>query len=416
MGGAQLSIADDVYAPFWNPAGLKNKRQIGSTFATLQGEVNYTYLGYVHPFDFGPVGFSYLSTGINGFISTSLDGVGHPVSNGSEFGFGNTALLVTYAENMQKFVQRVSLISGFYQPWMAEVSLGGTFKYLSQTLDTGSSSGFGVDVGFQYKMDPKLSLSGVVYNFLPPNLVWNTGAIDALPIKVKAGAGYQYSRDLLFVADVDLIGYKEGGIYLGTQYQVVPQCLLRAGYNKNVLTFGVGVIYQQFNCDFAYEQASTSYQEASTRLSIGYSFESGSTQQKAVSPVQPKIEQVTYETPAPILEKEDSEESQQLIREITPLMLDEIVEDSIEHEQTKPQILPDLADEVITVKKARYGITGTVLNTKTLLINGQKTPFSSSGSFAKDIILKPGLNVIVIKAYSQSKEFVKVTREIKLIK
>jgi hypothetical protein len=63
MGGAQVAVANNAYAAYWNPAGIQGKLEMTSTFATLFNVVKYNYFGFTCPSKFGRVAFSYISAG-----------------------------------------------------------------------------------------------------------------------------------------------------------------------------------------------------------------------------------------------------------------------------------------------------------------------------------------------------------------
>ena len=422
MGGAQTAVVKDHTAPFWNPAGIKNNQQIGSTFATLMGDVNYSYFGYVHPFDFGPVGFAFINVGVDGFKYATLTGT-TPALSGGEFGFKSNAIMVSYAENLGKLLSTFSFTSGLSQSWMTNTKIGGTFKLLSQSLDKSSSFGYGLDLGLQHQYSAKLSIGGVAYNLFPTNLVWSTGAVENVPIRIKLGAGYQYDEQLLLVADYDLLGYKEAAIYLGAQYQLNQYFCLRGGYQKNALAAGVGLMYQGFNFDMAYTQAATSYLEAATRLSLGYTFPV-KTNAKAteVKTVLQKTEQAIAKAETPKLKSIESKKQTIVKADEAPVvtvkeLTTEIPPAAEKAFETEPKavipiLIPDLAAEEVTVRSAKFIVSGYAYDTKTLLINGKKTDLTVNGKYSRTIVLKPGVNIIPIKAYSETKDMVKIVKKI----
>lgn len=61
IGGAFVSVANDVSCIYWNPAGLiqlKN-REISFMYSrTFEAEMNHCFLGYVHPTRLGQFGIS----------------------------------------------------------------------------------------------------------------------------------------------------------------------------------------------------------------------------------------------------------------------------------------------------------------------------------------------------------------------
>ena len=62
MGGAFVSLADDPFALYWNPAALENVQQQSFSFyhTNLLGDTQYDYLAYAHP----TLSFGTFSSGI----------------------------------------------------------------------------------------------------------------------------------------------------------------------------------------------------------------------------------------------------------------------------------------------------------------------------------------------------------------
>src|SRR5690349_12762060 len=51
MGDAQVGVADDVYATYWNPAGLAQlqNREVGFTQTQYVQDIQSEYAAYAHP-------------------------------------------------------------------------------------------------------------------------------------------------------------------------------------------------------------------------------------------------------------------------------------------------------------------------------------------------------------------------------
>jgi len=286
MGAASVAVAENSYATFWNPAALSGKKQLYSTFATLFGEVDYQYIGYNQEFPFGNVGISFLSINVDGFNYTSLIN-GRPLDNGSSFSFDNSALFFSYGNQLSNVINKVPFLRKWNGAWMQPIKVGSTLKFLNQSLADETSSGFGLDLGFQYKINKRLTIAGVFYNFLSTGLTWSTGANDSIPLKGKVGISHCYNDKLLLVADIEVLGYQEPGISWGVEYAVNPFFTIRSGRNKEIVTFGLGINYKGISFDYAYKQATDSYLDGSTRFSLGYVF--GSVFRKKDKEKEPKI-------------------------------------------------------------------------------------------------------------------------------
>ena len=255
MGGAQIAGTNSAYAPFWNPASRSHMTEIGSTFASMPGEVSYQYFGAMHSFAFGRIGLGYLRVGLDGLQSTDLSADLRPIVNGSDFSVANSAILVSYSGSLSSVLE-----------------VGATAKIINNSIASATASGFALDLGVQYLVLKNVQLGAVVYNALSPVISWSTGAEEAYPMKVKVGIHSLLSDDLVFSFDADIIGYQNTGIHAGAEYWLNQLCALRAGYDKNALSIGVGIVYQGFRFDYAYTMASTDYLDATSRFSLGYVF------------------------------------------------------------------------------------------------------------------------------------------------
>ena len=80
LGHAYTAVADDVYAVYYNPAGLAtlNRPEFGTTYSRLLtglsdgSNVQNSFLGYAHPFDGGrrgTLGVAWNNFGVGGLYS-----------------------------------------------------------------------------------------------------------------------------------------------------------------------------------------------------------------------------------------------------------------------------------------------------------------------------------------------------------
>jgi len=255
MGTAQVADAAGAYASYWNPAGLTTKHGVVSTYGKLMGEISYRYIGYSQPLLSGSFGASYISNEMSGFKSTEYSNDGRPVVVGADFGSSESALLLSYASNLNSNLQ-----------------IGGTVKLLESSLQDASASGLSFDLGFKCQYSDSLSIGGVAYNLASSGLSWSTGVTNELPMQVKVGVKYQAWSQLLVVSAFDVTGYDNPKAYLGAEYCLADNLQVRAGYSKNAISLGLGLKYQNVEFDFAYTKPMVDYMEASTRFSIGYVF------------------------------------------------------------------------------------------------------------------------------------------------
>ena len=145
MGNAQVASAEDVYAGFYNPAGLaniNNTAQVGLMHSEyFAGIALYDYASFAVPFaDKKRVfGFSFLRFGVDNIPNTLfLYGPDGSINynNISSFSTADYAFMLHYA---QKFN-------------VPGLTAGGTVKLIYRSLGPfGNAVGFGIDLGLQYR-------------------------------------------------------------------------------------------------------------------------------------------------------------------------------------------------------------------------------------------------------------------------
>jgi hypothetical protein len=148
MGGAFISQADDVYAGFWNPAGLHHvtAREVSYMHAErFAGIVSFDYAGFAMPFSERSVlGISIIRSGVND-IKNTLDAwdaernqpLQDPESAITTFSAADYAFLVSYGKRLGG-------------PW----SFGVTSKIIRRSIgDFASAWGYSMDVGVQRRTE-----------------------------------------------------------------------------------------------------------------------------------------------------------------------------------------------------------------------------------------------------------------------
>ena len=134
MGGAFVSIADDISAMWWNPAGmaqLEGNQAVFTHSAWLAG-ITYNYGAVTIDLDNAGVlglGMTFLSVGeMERTTEASPDGTGE------FFDAGSFALNVSYARMLTE-----------------AFSFGATFKYIQESIFNMTSNGIAFDVGMLYE-------------------------------------------------------------------------------------------------------------------------------------------------------------------------------------------------------------------------------------------------------------------------
>jgi tetratricopeptide (TPR) repeat protein len=253
MGNAYVAMADDPTAVYWNPAGLDYIYQQSLTLfhASLPEGGLYDFLGYAYPtLDLGTfaLGIGRIGTGDIDQYNIAGDKVG------GAFSYDNYRLYLSYGlklpYNISAGLSIKVLRQGFYNLSLVEYS------------GDVNATGVGMDLGILYK--PEFSTSPLlrdwsvglnVQNMFQPQLKLGEIA-DVIPLALRFGlmrtipiAGTGTVNVLL---DLDKSSTTDLAIFFGTEFNYQNIGKIRVGYNRNSISFGVGVEYNMFQIDYAF--------------------------------------------------------------------------------------------------------------------------------------------------------------------
>lgn len=246
LGNSFVSLADDASAVYWNPAALKNagSMQFMAMYMPLYGDftgsATYTYFGFVYPtLTAGAFGVGYMSVG------TGFDLYDEQSRPGGEGDYSESQILFSYA---------IERHSGWF---LGSLAMGASFKINRQIVDPFSSTAPGVDVGFRWIPDAARSLS------IGLNLQDVVGAQYKLDIEtdtvyrtILAGAGWTRRFDngsaLRLMLQYDVPERADARMHAGAEYAFSKFIALRAGYDNDIVTFGLGVGAFDYGLDYAF--------------------------------------------------------------------------------------------------------------------------------------------------------------------
>lgn len=300
LGGAYTAIADDAYAPYWNPAGVANISRFRASLSSLQvrttGPNNLFDLISHFPSDtqgqielarrFGR-GNSTADASVNigasmkGFAVTVIPYASGLVSpnNGAGFTYVNTP----FGESVPA-AGSTGVINGSYgfltlltasTRTSERTTAGMNFKILTQqttnigvtftdnlgnatvTNTTGpNSTSFGIDLGVLHQLSQNATVGATLQNFIRP------GSSDVFPTRLNLGAAYYPLRNLIFSADLSMDGVNTTYLNLGAEYSLGRAFALRAGLYQGQPTIGVGL--------FGF--LNVAYSPNDTIFAVGFSF------------------------------------------------------------------------------------------------------------------------------------------------
>ena len=134
MGGSAVAVEGDVYSVYWNPGALA-RMNVG-------GEATFTHAAWLADinYDFAAASISLEGVGVLGISLTSLAvpedivrTISNPDGDGRKWDASSFALGVSFGRNLTD-----------------RFSIGGTLKYIRETIWNESSSGMAVDIGTIY--------------------------------------------------------------------------------------------------------------------------------------------------------------------------------------------------------------------------------------------------------------------------
>ena len=252
MGEAQIGVANDVYATYYNPAGLTNLSTKEFSFMhtsylpNLVDDMSYDFLTFAMPFRDGEsIGghFTYLNLGDQ--VSTDTDG--NEIGSFSSYMY---ALNVSYAKQIDE-----------------SSSWGVNGKYFYQELAVinsldASSGSFAVDLGYfkHNAMDnPNLKLGAVLTN-VGPGVSFGDGEEDPLPTRLGLGLSLLTLEGQATVAFDFNYELNDQTVVtnLGAEFYLVEDFALRAGFlsdpsgDLNYTTLGLGADLGAIAFDVSY--------------------------------------------------------------------------------------------------------------------------------------------------------------------
>ncbi len=239
LGGAYTALADDAFAPVWNPAGLAfvPSLELAAMHLEYAAAIGYEQAGFAAPLGDGGVG------GAVQFL--------HPKDAPSYDAAGNRA------GNFSSYYGAYTLAYG--RPVSERVSAGVSGKLISARIADATATAAAIDLGLRVEASDRLLLGAAASNLGTRLKFLDEG--EELPRSLRLGAAWKAARAWMLaleaVADrADLLSGRAG-------VEWVPGELvaLRAGYRTDSpretsalagLTAGFGVKFGPARFDYAW--------------------------------------------------------------------------------------------------------------------------------------------------------------------
>ncbi|MCX7875105.1 MAG: PorV/PorQ family protein [Melioribacteraceae bacterium] len=279
MGGAYSSVANDVSAIYWNPAGIAsvNETQTLFTYTRMFADININYFGFVIPAgDYGTFGASVTALNV-GDMEVTTEFL--PDGTGEKFSAGSYAFTLSYAKYITE-----------------NFAVGANVKYIRESIYNSSASGVAFDIGTVF-MTPfygikfassisnygsKMQMSGddlLVRHDPDPQRAGNNQTIDAyyktdefeLPLRLQVGISRDFrildEHRLTFAIDATHPNDNHQWVNVGGEISLFNDLVsLRGGYKtlflkdtQEGLTLGAGIKYDglgffKIAVDYSYQQ------------------------------------------------------------------------------------------------------------------------------------------------------------------
>lgn len=257
MGEASVASVDDIYALYWNPAGLTNiqSSQLAITHINYLTDINLNYIAYAHRAeDIGVFGAAVTILSMGDQEITTIE---EPDGTGVYYSASSWAFQIGYARDLT-----------------ANFSFGGSFKVIGEKIHRESSHGFAFDFGTMLytgfrslRLGMNISNMGAEMKFDGPDLNvpftpdpsnpnqdpfssrMQTDAYD-LPLTFRIGLAYDLeigsNSTVVLSGEVKHPNDNIQKGSLGAEFNWQDRYFLRAGYKLNYeeegLSLGAGFI------------------------------------------------------------------------------------------------------------------------------------------------------------------------------
>jgi hypothetical protein len=265
MGGAGVALSRDVNSTYWNPAGLAylKDREGAAMHTSLSLDRNYNYFAIGMPSKIRSrrdwvFGLAYHRFSVGGIPETRV----YPGSTEPILTMDCVAGTCNRVNNPSPATDSVKIFSFFEDAesylsvtaatrWNDKVSLGGSFKFLNQTLFTEEADGIGFDVGVQYQHS-KNTTFGLTLRDMFESLDWSTGRKDDVPLTLTLGGAVKLQSGIHVAVDVLRRERERTAFRFGLEQWFWDRYGIRVGNNEGEFTVGASAKLQDWTFDFAY--------------------------------------------------------------------------------------------------------------------------------------------------------------------
>lgn len=304
MGGAFTAVADDPSTTFWNPAGLADRhgRELLVMHAERFGDlIDRDFAAYTQAVDwslFGGTkagfGVTVIRLGIDDIPFTEhlqdrldTDGL-NGVDDAEVLGLLNLQDEIEYKSD-----QELALMFS-YGEQVGDWRLGGTLKFIRQSVGDYSSFGLGADVAvLRPRIWKRLDFGMKFQDLTTTYLSWSTGRneliapalvpgfawhepVPAWNMRFTFASSFETRFEDRQLADQYSLGDISTNIHLGTEIAFGERVFLRGGFDSGWdaanVTAGAGFRIDPLTVDYAYAGDALDIDEVTHRISLSARF------------------------------------------------------------------------------------------------------------------------------------------------
>ena len=242
MGESQVAATDDLYASYWNPAGLAKlqKPQLALMHNEWFARINHEFVGVALPV--GSIGTLGLSSSFLSF--GDLQGRDSEGNETAIFRPYALAVILSYARNVN-----------------SAIAFGANAKFLREQIADETGTGIAFDFGVLYTFSQMPLSLGFNAQHLGPRVTFIEEAFG-LPVTFRLGVAYRLlNAALALTGDIIRPSDNDIAIAVGAGWTIANILQLRTGYNYQIggndlgaisgLTGGFGLTLRRFQVDYA---------------------------------------------------------------------------------------------------------------------------------------------------------------------
>jgi hypothetical protein len=265
MGGAYVSIADDGFSSFWNPAAtaLSSHQLIFNHSSNFDALLAYDALGYSRPGKNGGLGLVFVRLSIKGIPYTNdalvdLNGNGL-MDPGERLDYD----LITDIQDAES-----ALFLNYSRRYSGNVFWGTNLKLVNKSVGSNSAWGVGLDAGALALLPHSLRLGLNLQDVTTTYLAWDTGEKEVISPAVRLGlswnpvfsgnkpltlsSGFDFRFEGRRTASQYHLGDLSADTHFGMEYVLKQRLALRLGSDLGRLAAGAGLRLGRFSFDYAY--------------------------------------------------------------------------------------------------------------------------------------------------------------------